>query len=110
METTVKNYELSLLDKLIFPSILKKEGSFEDMIIVKDIKKKINITQDEVKEYNLQSLNTGGIIFNEKGSEAKFEIEFTELETKMIKEGLKKLEEDKKLTEDHLDLYKKFIN
>ena len=33
--------ELNLLNRIVLPSILKNEGKFEEMIVVKDIKKKI---------------------------------------------------------------------
>ena len=104
-----KTIALSLLDRLIFASILKKEGSFEEMIISKDIKKKIEITQEEVRDYGIQTISTGGLQFNEKGSNSKLELEFTELEFSACKEGLKKLQDEKKLTEDHIDLYKFFV-
>jgi hypothetical protein len=99
---------ITLLDKLIIPSLLKREGTFEEIIINKDIKSKVQITQDEVVKYNMQTLEGGNISFNQEGAEAEYDIEFTELEFNTIKDSLKKLQEDKKLTESHIEIYKKF--
>jgi hypothetical protein len=102
--------KLQLLDKMLIPSLLKKEGTFEEMIINKDIRSKLEITQNEVKEYSITTLEGGGVSWNKEGSDISYDIDFTELELNQIKECLKNLQENKKLTESHIDLYKKFIN
>ena len=102
--------ELNLLNRIVLPSILKNEGKFEEMIVVKDIKKKISITQEEVKNFEIFTTKEGNMGWNEEGSKKIFEYEFTELEEKAIKEGLNKLNNESKLTEDHIELYKLFIN
>ena len=103
-----KKIKLTLLEKIIIPNILKKEGSFEEIIINKDIKNKILISQNEIKEFDIKTSNEG-LSFNDKGFTEEFEIEFTDLELNNIKDCLKKLQEDKKITEELVDLYKKII-
>lgn len=107
METAI---ELSLLDRITLPTTLKKEGSFEEMIISKDITNKTKITQEDVKNYSIQTIEGKGLQWAVKEGESdSINITFTELEFNMVKEGLKKLQEEKKLTQDHIDLYRKFI-
>ena len=105
----MKKVSIKLLDKIMLPSILKKEANYETMIINLDIKKKVEVTQDELLKYNIKSLENGGLTWNKEGSEAEFELEFTEMEASKIKEALKELNDSNKLTEELINLYKIFV-
>lgn len=101
--------ELNLMDRLVLPALFKgKESNFIGIRIVKDIKKKIEITQAEIKKYDLK-IGDGVITYNKAGVDAVFRVDFTELERKEIKAALNKMNDDNKLTEEFLDIYEKFI-
>lgn len=100
--------EVTLLDRLMIPNVLKKEGNYSQMIINKDIRKKCELTQKELKDFDVKSYGPQ-IMWNEKGAKAKFNIDFTDLEKKEIVDSLKKLDEEKKITEDMVGIYKLFV-
>lgn len=107
MET--KTYKLTILDRITLPSILKTEANYTTLIINKDIKKKVEITQDELVKYKFKNLPNGSITWNIEKDQDSFETEFTSLEATEITACLNKLEQDNKLTEDHLGLYELFV-
>lgn len=106
MEKTV---ELTLLDRISIGAVLKKEGAFEEIIISRDVSDKVKITQDDVKNYSIHTVDGRTSWVIKEGETDSNAFVFTELEFNMVKDGLKKLQEEKKLTIDHIDLYKKFV-
>ena len=58
--------KLSLKNRLILEAILPKEGKFETLIVVQDIRKKITITQEEIVGFEIKSTDNGAISWNEK--------------------------------------------
>ncbi len=110
MAKTIKTTTtLTLLERVILPSILKKEADYKTLVINKDVNGKIQITQEEIKKYEINATENGGLSWNEKGIKASFEINFTEMEKLEIKLALTKLDEDKKLTPEFISLYDKFV-
>lgn len=107
MET--KTYKLTILDRITLPSILKTEANYTTLIINKDIKKKVEITQDELVKYKFKNLPDGNLAWNITKEDNTFEYEFTSLEVGEITACLNKLEQDNKLTEDHIGLYELFV-
>lgn len=108
-----KKFTLTLLERVLIPGILSKESDYKTIVLVKDARKKVEITQDEIKKFKIQSIPIGdgrsSLAWDEKGAKANFQIEFSELEFLEIKLGLEELERKKKLTEEHISLYEKFV-
>lgn len=102
-------FKLTLLDRLMIPNILKKEGNYSQMIINKDITKKCQLTQKELKDFEVVEFGPQ-IRWNEKGTKASFQIDFTDLELKEIRDGLKKLNDENKLTTELIPVYEIFVN
>jgi hypothetical protein len=105
----MRKIKLTLLDRLMIPNILKKEGNYSQMIINKDITQKCQLTQKELKEFEIIEFGNQ-LRWNEKGSKASFLIEFSELELNEIREGLKKLNDENKLSVDLVPIYEIFVN
>jgi len=99
--------KMNLLSRIVISTLLPKEGSFTDLIIAKDIAKKTDITQEEVKQYGIVADGTK-VTWNDEGIKAEFDFEFTEAEKGMLSKQLKTLDEEKKLTTEHLELYELF--
>lgn len=99
--------QLKFLDRFLLLNLLPKQGTFEDLIVTKDIKSKIEVTQEELKKLNVKSQENGNITWDSSKDEPK-EIEFTDKEQEIITKELKALSEQKKLTENHLNLYQLF--
>jgi len=98
---------LTILDRIILPNILPAEGSFDTLILKKDVLEKVQITQKELEKYEIRA-EEGRVIWNEAGAKYELEVELTELETKLVTEQLKKLDDDNKLDDNTVNLYKKF--
>ena len=99
--------KLNLIERLKVLQILPTEGNFITLNIVQKLKESLAPTEEEFKEFEIVE-NAGNISWNEKGRIYK-EIELGEKATDIIKEALKKLDEENKLTEFHISVYKKFI-
>lgn len=102
--------ELTILDRVILPSILKKEGNYVSMILNKDIKKKTELTQDELVKFKFRTLSNGNVAWElPEDTKDAFDVEFTESEKAEITSCLSKMEQENKLTEDHIHLYELFL-
>lgn len=98
--------KLALKERITINSILPQEGDFSTMTIKQDIIGKTSITQEEIKKFEVVS-DEVGTRWNSEKDKGK-EIAFTDLETKLIKESLEKLDKESKLTDESFSVYKKF--
>ena len=101
-------YELDLLDRLVIGGILPKENDIATLKIIRDLKNQIGVTEDEHKEFQLQA-NGQTFKWNKKGNIPK---KFTigEIAEQVIIKALKDLEAKKKLGEEMIETYEKFVN
>lgn len=93
--------------------MVPSQGTFEDLIIGKDIKDKTEFIQEEINKFKIKTESQGNFsktTWDEEHPEAKseFPIEFTELEFNMVKNSLKEKSKAKQLHIDYVDLYRKF--
>lgn len=98
---------MKTLDRLLLEWLMPTKWSFEDLILVEDIKKKVVFSQKEVEETNLRTTEKG--LTRDIAKDKDKKIIFTETESNFITKLLKELSEKKELTKDHLGLYKTFI-
>jgi hypothetical protein len=99
--------ELGVFDRLILLNILPKEGDFTTLKIVRKLREDLSFSEEEHKALNFQQ-DEGNIKWQSEADKPK-EIQFGEKATDLIVSTLKKLNTDKKLTEQHFNLYSKFI-
>lgn len=95
---------LNIKERLLMATILPKESDIKTMTICKDIAAKTDLTQSEFEEIGFTT--EGGAYSWSKNIDKQ--IEFTEAEIQVVKEALKKLDDEKKITRDALDIYYKF--
>lgn len=101
--------QLSLQERAVLQFLLPSQGSFTDLLCREDLIAKVKLTQEDIEEFDIKSLPSGGIAWSEEKAEGKtWEVEISELEKNAIKAQLKKLSEDKKLGAEHLTLAKEF--
>ncbi len=100
---------MKIKERIVLWGIIPKQGSYTDLIIIWDIRKKIWLKQKEITASEIVTDNvTWSITWNnEKDKDVK--IDFTEPERNIIKSALLDLDKDKKLTDDHVELYKTFV-
>lgn len=99
--------KLNISERLTILQILPIEGNFVTLNIILNLRKALAPTEEDYKKYDLVQKGDK-VSWNDKGNE-EVEIEIGEKATDIIVESLEKLDKDKKLTNQHFSVYKKFI-
>jgi hypothetical protein len=99
--------KLDILQRIIALSVLPKEGNLIEIKIIKNLKEKIGFNEDEVNRFKLKAEGEKYTWDLREDKGAEFEI--TEGEAKLITKGLKELDNQNKLTEQHLTLCELFL-
>jgi len=98
---------LSVLERMITLSILPKEGDFATLRILQSLKMSLSFTEDEIKAFGItsdpESLQTRWEVDEDA------EIPIGEKANDIIVDALKKLDREKKLPENAMSVYEKFI-
>ena len=93
---------LSVKDRLMLQGVLPQSGDLISQTIVKDIQDKIRITQQEMTEGEFRA-EKESIMWNPlKVKEVEFD--FTNAEVNTLKDAVKKLDEEKKITMENIEL------
>lgn len=100
--------KLTVLERIVLPLILPKEGDYLTLKTAAEAQKEIALTDDEMDEVELKVGDKGQLNWNPKKAKEK-EVKITARATVMIEEALKKLNDEKKLTPDHMTLFEKFV-
>ena len=100
--------KLGVFERLILLNILPKEGDFMTLKIVRTMRENLSFSEEEHKalDFKQDELN---IKWKQEG-ETDRDINFGEKATDIIVDALKKLNEEKKLTDQHVSLYEKFVD
>lgn len=99
--------ELGVFDRLILLNILPKEGDFTTLKIVRKMREDLSFTEEEHKALQFQQEDNN--IKWQKEVDKPKNINFGEKATDLIVSTLKKLNTEKKLSEQHYSLYEKFV-
>ena len=99
--------ELSIFERLILLNVLPKEGDFTTLKIVRKLRDDLSFSEDEHKV--LEFKNDGGQVQWKLAGDIAKDISIGEKATDIIVEVLKELNKTKKLTEQHIGLYEKFV-
>lgn len=95
--------KLGLKERLELISLLPTEDNMLTLAIANDIKKKVELTQIDIDKYQIKVENNS-FMWNEEGIAAVFDISFTELELKVLKDKIKELDSQKKIPIAKYDL------
>ena len=99
--------QLSVKDRLILLTTLPSEGDITTLRIVHDLRSSLSFSEEELATYSIKMEATGAS-WDDKAAAAK-EIEIGPKALSIIIEELEKLNTNKKLTEDHLEIYERFV-
>ena len=88
---------LGIYDRITLKSILPPRGNFTSAVIIKDIRVKLNLTQDEIKEYEVAPGPNQVVQWSKAGIDYKITVIFTELELEVLKDALSKLVREQKI-------------
>jgi len=105
----ITNKKLNVMERLTLLGVLPKEGNFASLRIIRKLQERLSFTEEELKEFEVDSNEeTGTVNWNPKGNEEK-EVEVGEKACEIIKAKLKQLNDEKKLTQQHVSVYEKFM-
>lgn len=101
--------ELTVLERLILLNVLPKEGDFTTLKLLRKLRENLSFDEEEHKVLNF--VQDGDQITWSVPAAAKVvkRIQIGEKQHDLIHDALKKLNDEKKLTEQHLTLYEKFV-
>ena len=99
--------KLGVFDRLILLNILPKEGDFTTLKIMRTMKEDLSFTEEEHKA--LEFKQEEAQVQWKREADVERDINFGEKATDIIVETLKKLNTDKKLTDQHYSLFEKFV-
>jgi len=100
--------KLGVFDRLILLNILPKEGDFTTLKIVRKMREDLSFSEEEHKALDFQFKEDGRVEWKQDADKPR-DINFGEKATDIIVEVLKKLNDEKKLTDQHYSLYERFI-
>jgi hypothetical protein len=96
---------LSIKERILLLNLLPQESNFTTLKIIRKAEDDLGFSEEDVKKYKV-TVKDGKI--NWEGGEDK-NIDVGEKLNSIITESLKRLDESKKLTKDHLSLCEKFL-
>lgn len=99
---------LNTFERLILLNILPREGDFTTLKIVRKMREDLSFTEEEHKDLSITVDDKGQVKWKTEADKA-IPITIGEKATDIIVTVLKKLNDEKKLTEQHYTLYEKFV-
>ena len=96
---------LTISERFSIMELLPKEGNFATISLIRKLREKLSLTEEEIKQHNITT--TDSIIRWSNNTEK--EKEFSVFEEEIIKQQLIKLNQDNNLQDKHYTLYNKFI-
>jgi len=98
--------KLSVRERLSLSQIFPQKDNLITMRIVNDLVNRLTIDADEAQQLGMKQ--KGQNIVWDTTKEKDKEFEFNDVELDIIKDSLKKLDEQKKVEATHVDLFDKF--
>jgi hypothetical protein len=108
----MQKIKFTLSNRIYVPTLFPEKGNFETAIVIRDLQKKLQITQDEIVSHNIRTITDASenktIAWD---SSLVVEIEFTDLEIAFLKQLLIQKNEQKELQFDFdaLNLYSQIV-
>lgn len=100
--------KLNALERIIVLSLLPKETNYANWKIINDLKNQLAFSEKELSKLELREDENGNAVANWPAVEEK-EITFGEITEKIVMDALKKLDSEKRLLQEHLSVYEKFV-
>lgn len=94
--------KLTIIERLNLPRLFPKEGGIIQQLLVRDIAKKVEFSQEEIKDIDLKQ-EGNQITWNPDKNVIK-EVDFSESEIAFLKDQVVLMDKEKKITQDMLDL------
>ncbi len=99
--------KLTVRERLVTLSILPQEGDFLTLKVLRKLRESLGFDESEHKLYKFVQKD-GSITWDDKTIQEK-EVEIGEKAQEIISNSLKELNREKKLKDEHFDIYAKFV-
>lgn len=99
--------KLSVAERFVLLGVLPAEGNFVTLKIVRQLREALSFDEDEAKVLGLKQ--DGERVTWNPDVEQEKEIPIGEKATDIVVAAIKKLDDEKKLTDQHYTLYEKFM-
>lgn len=96
---------MDIKNRIVLMNILPTEWTLTDMIIIKELKEKLNFSQEEIEKREIKTNENWSISWKEWEDKT---INFSEIEKIIINKTLKDLDVKWKVTEQHIELFNIF--
>jgi len=103
MQVTGAKIKLTVKDRLTFQTLYPKQSNLINQTLVRDIDKKVSLTQEEQKLIGLKTVREGVIRWDEEADAAK-NVKFTDTEISFLKSQVDRLDKAEQINQDILDL------
>lgn len=104
--------KLGVKDRTVIPQILPKEGNFIQQRLVRDIRQKTELSQDDMEFVEMKASLKGGVTWEKKKEKelGQISVKFTGAEIGLLKDSAKRLDETEKINQDTLDFCERVHN
>lgn len=99
---------LTVKERILLLQVLPKEGDFLTQKIVRDMRSKIGLSEEDWKTYGIHTTPDGRVEWDATKDKG-VEIPFGDKATEIVRDGLKDLDKQKKVTDDFIPLFDKFL-
>lgn len=102
---------LSILERLLILNLLPGENDIITLRLVRKLKDQIGFTDEELITINMRSEQSDGrpVTKWDQSKAIDREFELSEKAVNIIRDALKNLDKNKKLTDNHISLYTKIV-
>jgi len=100
--------KLSIKERLVLPTLFPQRSNMVTLMTMRDIKEKIDVSADERKEIGLEVKQ--GRLHWDKDKAKEVDVDFNTLEINFLKDQVDRIDKEKNVTEDLLDLCLKIKN
>lgn len=94
--------KLIITERILIPEILPESGDMIEMLLVKSIQGKVELTASEISDWNVRQEND--MILWDKEKACDKEIYFENSELTLLKKQVEELDKEKKITSRTIDL------
>jgi hypothetical protein len=98
--------ELTIFERLMILNVLPAEGNIVTLRLIGDLKRNLSFTEEEIKTCNIK---WNGNLVTWDDRTYKKEINIGEKAFDVVAQGFKDLNTQKKLTEQQIPLYERFV-
>ena len=108
-----ENMKLDIQERIVLLQVLPAEGDFVTLKVLRDLRGVLSFSEEDLKKFKIKTITDSegksSVTWNIEAGAVGAEIEVGEKATEIVKEALVKLDEEKKLGQQHFSLYEKFV-